>query len=86
MSIRPLLAVALAGAALAAPAAQAATNCFGPSTMYACVTTPTLQRDDRTECIYAGGTTCQNVTIPWYTINGTVNVYCGGDAWRCDLL
>ena len=81
--VRPLLALAIAGAAVAAPAAQAAVNCFGPDFMYLCVSTPTVSKTSRTECVYAGGTTCQNVTIPWYTTSGTVDVGCGGTFWTC---
>ena len=80
---RPLLALAVAGAAVAAPAAQAAVNCFGPSSAYICVWTPTVSKGSKTECVYAGGTTCQNVTIPWYTTSGSVGYGCGG-ALYCD--
>jgi hypothetical protein len=84
-TFRPLLALAVAGAALfAAPGAQAAVNCFGPDTMYLCVITPTVNlKGSRTECVYVGGDTCQNVTIPWPTTSGSVGIYCGG-MWTCD--
>jgi len=54
--VRPLFALAVAGAAVAAPAAQAAVNCFGPDTAFVCVSTPTLRRTTKSECVYAGGT------------------------------
>jgi hypothetical protein len=83
-TFRPLLALAVAGAALfAAPGAQAAVNCFGPDSMYLCVVTPQVNKTTRTECVYVGGDTCQTVTVPWFTTTGSAGIYCGG-AWRCD--
>jgi len=76
--VRPLLALAVAGAAVAAPAAQAAVNCFGPESMFVCVETPTVRKTTKTQCVYAGGTECQNVTIPWYTTSGSLDYSCGG--------
>lgn len=81
--VRPLLALALAGAAVAAPAAQATWHCVGPSEMYFCVSVPTATVGSHTECVYTGGTTCKNVTIPWVTTSGSVDYGCGGDAWTC---
>lgn len=77
--VRPLLALAVAGAALAAPpAASASTNCFGPSDMYVCVVTPKVTLGEHTECVYVGGTTCRDVTVPWVNSSGSVGYYCGG--------
>ena len=76
--IRALLAVAATSAAVVAPAAQAAVNCFGPNTMFVCLITPELERGTREECIFVGGTQCQEVTLPWYTLDGKVDVACGG--------
>ncbi len=81
--LRALLALAAAGAALTAPAAQARVDCFGPSNMFLCVATPDVGIGSRTECVYHGGTTCQNYTVPWPTTSGGFGIYCGGD-WRCD--
>lgn len=80
--LKPLLAGALAVAAFAAPAATAATNCFGPQTMYFCLTTPDPSLGSRTECIYLGGTTCENVKVPIVELDGRVTWSCGG-AWSC---
>lgn len=86
MNARALLVAAAACAAVAAPAAHAATNCFGPSTAFVCVTTPTARWTTITECVYAGGTTCKPVTVPWVTTSGTVDVSCGGALYCNDPL
>lgn len=83
--MRILSSVLLAGTAAAsflAPAASAATNCFGPSNLYFCVTTPGVTTGWRTECVYLGGTQCTNITVPTAGTTGTLSWYCGGD-WRC---
>lgn len=78
---RTLLAGAAAASFLAAPA-TAATNCFGPQTMFFCLITPEASLGSRDECVYVGGTQCQNVRIPTVELEGSVSWVCGG-AWRC---
>lgn len=79
---RTLLAGAAAASLLSAPAASATTNCFGPSSMYFCLTTPDPQVGWRTECVYLGGTECRDVDVPTVTWTGELTWYCGGE-WRC---
>ena len=83
---RPLVAAALAaGSLLLAPSANAA--CVGTqSTAYVCVTPPTLTQQHLTECVYAGGDTCENVTVPYYGIGDEGDVSCGGSLAACTLV
>ncbi|HEV2889452.1 MAG TPA: hypothetical protein VGX28_03680 [Frankiaceae bacterium] len=78
----PLLAgVLAAGSFLAAPA-QAA--CFGTQQLaYACVTPPTLERRQVQQCVYTGGDTCENVTVPYYGLGDDAEVSCGGTLDTC---
>lgn len=80
---RTVLAAAAAASLLGAPAASAATNCFGPRQMYFCLTTPEPTVGWRTECVYLGGTQCTNVRVPTAGTTGELNWYCGGTVWTC---
>jgi hypothetical protein len=79
--LRPLLAGALAAGALAAGAllaAPAGAACLGTDqTVYAC-SSPQVERREITQCVYAGGDTCQDVTVPYVMVTGG-QITCGGD-------
>ncbi|HEV2889454.1 MAG TPA: hypothetical protein VGX28_03690 [Frankiaceae bacterium] len=79
---RTLLLGAAAASLLAAPAANAGTNCVGPSSLYFCLYSPNASVGERTECVYLGGSTCRNVTVPTVETSGELGWYCGG-MWRC---
>ncbi|MDQ3952992.1 MAG: hypothetical protein M3279_08535 [Actinomycetota bacterium] len=73
---RPLILLAVVGASfgLASPA-KAAPVCVGTSnTVFVCTdpTGGTLYED----CVYTGGSTCQQVTVPGPTVD------CGGDLYN----
>lgn len=76
---RPLVAGALAaGAVLATSPADAA--CFGTaSTVLVCATLPTVYQTEIKECVYIGGDTCENVTVPFVGVSGSTTVTCGGN-------
>lgn len=76
---RPLVAGVLAvGALLATAPAHAA--CVGTdSTVFVCVTPPNVYPTEITECVYLGGDTCENVTVPFVGVSGSASVRCGGD-------
>lgn len=66
-SIRPLLAIALAGAAFAGGGTASADGCYGvQSTLVAC----TANREIHRECVYTGGSTCK-----WVVVSGPLCVY-----------
>lgn len=76
---RPLAAVALAGGALLAQPATAA-SCVGEhSVYYVCVTLPTVGEGSTPLCVYAGGEECQPVNVPTPTVDGLpeVDAECG---------
>jgi hypothetical protein len=73
-----LLGGVVAAGSLLAPAATAAVNCFGTSDVNVCVHTPEVVVDSRTECVYAGGTTCREVEVPTVGTTGRLEVTCGG--------
>lgn len=75
---RPLVLAAVVLGAVAVPA-SAATRCAGEeSTAYVCVTTPPVGWEDHTYCVYAGGSSCTDVTVPLPDASGSVDVTCGG--------
>lgn len=86
---RTLLAAALAAGAafVASPAAEAA--CLGEqSTFYVCATTPMPNVGSTTYCVYAGGDTCEPVSVPSVYWTGDESFYCGGSIHlrACELV
>ena len=84
--MRALLLGGLAAVSFLAAPADAAVNCFGPSTGAVCVETPGVVTGSRTECYYLGGTQCTNVKIPTVSTSGGAHVFCRGDNLRCEIL
>lgn len=86
---RPLLACAAlaAGALLSTPASAA---CAGTQQIfYVCVTTPTVTPTTIEQCVYAGGDTCEDVSVPFVGVSGGGEVSCGGGTVNlalCDSL
>jgi hypothetical protein len=73
-----LLGLAAASAFATAPA-HAVTRCAGEqSLLYVCATTPSVGTTTRTYCVYAGGSTCTPVDLPYPVVTGSVSTTCGG--------
>lgn len=86
---RPLLLGALALGSFLATAPASAENCVGDSTIfYVCVTTPTVTPGETTRCVYAGGSTCEEVSAPWVYVSGGFDHRCGGSLRlaACELI
>lgn len=77
--MRALVLAALAAGLAAAPSSLAATRCVGEqTTAYVCVTTPPVGTDEETYCVYTGGSSCTEVSVPVPDASGNVDVTCGG--------
>lgn len=78
---RPLVAGTLAaGALLATTPADAA--CVGTDEiMFVCVIGPEVYPSEISQCVYAGGDTCEDVTVPFVGVRGSASVRCGGNLY-----
>ena len=79
--LRPLVAAALAAGALIASSPADAACAGTQQLLYVCAPGPTVTPDPITQCVYLLSDTCDDVTVPFYSVGLDGELDCGGALW-----